>query len=91
MKMNIETEIQERIKKQIIKLNSSDFCKKVEELVEEKNISYLEAILEIMEESEYEPEQIAKLISLQIKANIQKDAEDLLLVKKTNNRLDDII
>ena len=91
MKMNIELEIEERIKKQIIRVTSSDFCKKVEDLVEEKDISYLDAISEIMEEMEYEPEQVAKLISTQIKANIQKEAEDLLLVKKTNNRLDDII
>ena len=87
----IQLEIEERMKKQIVRETTIEFSKKVEALVWEQDITYMEALSTVMEEAGYEPERIAKMITPDLKAKLQKEAEDLSLIKRTNNRLDDLI
>lgn len=87
----IQLEIEERIKKQIVRETAIDFSKKVEALVWEQDLTYMEALSQTMEQGGYEPERVAKMVTPDLKAKLQKEAEGLSLIKKTNNRLDDII
>lgn len=87
----IQLEIEERIKKQIVRETASDFSKKVEALVWEQDLTYMEALSQVMEEGGHEPERIAKMVTPELKSKLQKEAEELSLIKKTNHRLDDII
>lgn len=73
----------------IVKENKESFSKKVMQLVWQKDISYLEALSEVAEQLEYEPQHVAKLITEDLKALIAFDAEKLSLIKKSDsNRLD---
>lgn len=84
----IQDAIDERIKKQIIKETATEFSKKVEAMVWEEDITYMEAISSLMEQETYEPERVAKMITPDLKAKLQLEAEDLSLIKRTNHRLD---
>jgi hypothetical protein len=44
-----------------------------------------------MEEGAYEPERVAKMLTAELKAKLQEEAEALSLIKKTNNRLDTLL
>jgi DNA-directed RNA polymerase alpha subunit len=83
----IEREILEREKRALFKQNSKEFCSKIENLVSETGIEYFDAILNITEEDKYEPEQVAQLLSEEIKSKLQYELENLSLIKKTNNRI----
>lgn len=87
----IQQEIEERIKKQIVKETAAEFSKKVESLVWQEDISYMEALSTLAEEGNYEPERVAKMVTPDLKAKLQLEAEDLSLIKRTTNRLDDLL
>ena len=87
----IQLEIEERIKKQIVKENAAEFSKKLEQMVWEEDISYIEALTTLTEQSGYEAERVAKMLTPEVKAHIQNEAEDLSLIKKSNNRLDSLL
>ena len=87
----IQLEIEERMKKQIVKETTLEFSKKVEALVWEQDITYMEALSTLMEEGAYEPERVAKMLTAELKAKLQEEAEALSLIKKTNNRLDTLL
>ena|ERR1035437_971720 len=88
---DIQLEIDERMKKQLVKETTIEFSKKVEAMVWEQDISYMEALSTVMEEGNYEPERVAKMITPELKAKIQQEAEELSLIKRTNNRLDGLL
>ena len=75
------------IKKHVIKENAISFSKKVEDLVWNSDMSYLDAVQRLMEDNGYEPEAMPKLLTQDLIAKIEKEAEKLSLIKKTN-RLD---
>ena len=63
------------------KEESESFANKVEALVKDKNMTYIEAVLHL------EPEDVelsAKLMSPALTLKIQREAENLNYLKKTN-------
>ena len=56
----------------------------IEEIVYMKDIPYLEAVVEYCEETGFEIETAAKLISGVLKSKIQMEAEDLHYLAKSN-------
>lgn len=74
---------QTELEKTIIKETLESFSDKVEEKVWDLDISYYEAITAIMEEMEYEPELVAKLLSVALRAKLAMEAEDLNLIPKS--------
>lgn len=70
------------IEKQVVKETESSFSQAVENRVWEKDISYMEAIVEVMMEKKIEAPQVSKLLSKEIKNILQCEATDLSLLKK---------
>ena len=71
------------VEKTVIKETSESFSNKVEELVWMEDLSYYAAVLQLMEELEYEPEIVSKLITPTLKARLALELEDINLVKKS--------
>ncbi len=55
----------------------------VEELVREKELSYMDAVLHYAQTSEIEPEAMAKMLNQSIKDKIEVEAQELHLLKRT--------
>ena len=68
-------------------MNSDDinrFSMAIEEMVYMKDIPYIDAICMYCEETGFEVETAAKLVSGVLKSKIQLEAEELHFLKKTN-------
>lgn len=61
----------------------SNFSCKIEEIATEKSISYMDAVLWYCEETGFEIEVAAKLISTSLKSKIKMEAEDLHFLPKS--------
>ena len=67
-----------------VKLNNSmKFMASIEEIVQAKNMTYIDAIIEYCDENKMEPEVAGKLVGGKLKQNVQEEAEDLHLIKRT--------
>ena len=55
----------------------------IEEIVKNKELSYMEAVLYYAEKSELEPEAMAKMLNQSIKDKIEVEAQGLNMLKKT--------
>ena len=55
----------------------------IEELVREKELSYMDAVLHYAQTSEIEPEAMAKMLNQAIKDKIEVEAQSLNMLKKT--------
>ena len=62
---------------------SIDLNLTIEQLVKDKKISYMEAVLHYAETSEIEPEAMAKMLNQSIKDKIEVEAQNLNMLKKT--------
>jgi len=62
----------------------TNFSFKIEEIVEDKDVSYMDAVLIFCEETGFEIEVAAKLISSSLKSKIKIEAEDLHFLPKSN-------
>jgi hypothetical protein len=62
----------------------TDFSMKIEELVWMKDISYMEAVVLYCEETGFEIELAAKLISGSLKSKIKIEAQELNFLPKSN-------
>jgi hypothetical protein len=60
----------------------------IEEAVVQKKLSYMDAILDICEKNDIEPEDVRKFVSPIIKDKLEAEAMSLNLLPKTNS-LDD--
>jgi hypothetical protein len=60
------------------------FSMEIEELVYMKDIPYIDAVIEYCEQSGFELETAAKLISGVLKSKIKLEAENLHYLKKSN-------
>ena len=60
------------------------FSMEIEELVYMKDIPYIDAVIEYCEQSGFELETAAKLISGVLKSKIKLEAENLHYIKKSN-------
>ena len=68
-------------------MNAEDinrFSMAIEELVYMKDIPYIDAVVEYCEQTGFELETAAKLISGVLKSKIKLEAEDLHYLKKSN-------
>ena len=55
----------------------------IEEIVKEKKLPYMEAVLHYAQKSEIEPEAMAKMLNQSIKDKIEVEAQSLNMLKKT--------
>ena len=60
-----------------------DLNLKIEEIVKEKKLSYMEAVLHYAETSEIEPEAMAKMLNQSVKDKIEVEAQGLNMLKRT--------
>lgn len=75
------------IKRHVLSETKESFSKKVEDLVWEKDVTYLDAIQELVEVNNIEPESISKLLTLDLYSKLEIEAEELSLLKTKVNRL----
>ena len=66
-------------------LSKSKFSKMIEEAVVQKKLSYMDAILDICEKNNIEPEDVRKFVSPIIKDKLEAEAMSLNLLPKTNS------
>ena len=62
-------------------MNSKEFSLKIESIVKEKRISYMEAIVWYCEQNDIDTGTISSLISKSLKEKIQVEATDLRMLK----------
>ena len=62
-------------------MNSKEFSLKIESIVKEKRISYMEAIIWYCEQNDIDTGTISSLISKSLKEKIQVEATDLRMLK----------
>ena len=68
--------------KQFINM-SIDLNLTIEQLVKDKKLSYMEAVLHYAQTSEIEPEAMAKMLNQSVKDKIEVEAQELHLMKRT--------
>ena len=61
----------------------NDFNKGCDDIVKDKELSYMEAVLDYANNSEIEPEAMAKMLNQSIKDKIEVEAQELHLLKRT--------
>ena len=73
------------MEKMPVKLNNSmKFMASIEEIVQIKKMTYIDAIMEYCDENKMEPEVAGNLVGKgKLKQKIQEEAENLHLIKKT--------
>ena len=65
-------------------LTKNKFTKLIEKTVSDLKIPYMEAILEVCEKNDIEPEDVKKFISPIIKGKVEAEAMNLNYLPKTN-------
>lgn len=65
-------------------LTEASFQLKIEELVREKRVSYMDAVLLFCHENDLEPSDISKVVSSNLKEKIRDDAVSDGLMKRTS-------
>ena len=66
-------------------ITPTKFSLLIEQMVQTKHISYMDACLEYCKEKEIEPNSIARLVNKALKQKIQMEAEELHFLPKTNS------
>ena len=67
-----------------LNLNSAkEFFLKIEDIVNDTKMSYMDSVLFYCEQNEMEPETAASLITGKLKQKIREEAEDLNFIPKT--------
>ena len=62
---------------------SSEFYIKIQKLVEQTKLSYMDAVLHYCDQNGMEPETAAQLVNSKLKAQIREEAEELNFLPKT--------
>ena len=62
---------------------SAEFFTKIQELVQETRLSYMDAVLHYCDQNGMEPETAAQLVNTKLKAQIMEEAEELNFFPKT--------
>ena len=62
---------------------SAEFYTKIQKLVEDTNLSFMDAILHYCDQNGLEPETAAQLVNTKLKAQIREEAEELNFFPKT--------
>ena len=63
--------------------SSSEFYIKIQKLVEQTKLSYMDAVLHYCDQNGMEPETAAQLVNSKLKAQIREEAEELNFLPKT--------
>ena len=63
--------------------SSSEFYIKIQELVVQTKLSYMDAVLHYCDQNGMEPETAAQLVNSKLKAQIREEAEELNFLPKT--------
>ena len=66
-------------------ITPTKFSLLIEQMVQTKNITYMDACLDYCKEKEIEPNSIARLVNKSLKQKIQMEAEQLHFLPKTNS------
>ena len=66
-------------------MNSKKFGLKIEEIVKEKKISYLDAVVWFCEENEIDTGSVNSMINKALKEKLQIEAEEKKLIKKSSS------
>ena len=67
-------------------ITPTKFSLLIEQIVQTKRISYMDACLDYCKEKEIEPNSIARLVNKALKQKIQMEAEELHFLPKTNSQ-----
>ena len=62
-------------------MNSKEFSLKIENIVKEKKISHMDAVIWYCEQNGLDPSQVSSLISKSLKEKIQLEATNLRMLK----------
>ena len=62
---------------------SAEFFTKIQAIVQETRLSYMDAILHYCDMNNMEPETVAQLVNTKLKAQIREEAEDRNFFPKT--------
>ena len=62
---------------------SAEFYTKIQKLVEDTNLSFMDAVLHYCDQNGMEPETAAQLVNTKLKAQIREEAEELNFFPKT--------
>ena len=62
----------------------NDFCKRIEKYVEEWNVPYLDAVVNICEETKIPIESVAKILSKPIVEKLQQEGQELNFLPKSS-------
>ena len=62
---------------------SAEFFTKIQKLVEDTNLSFMDAVLHYCDQNGMEPETAAQLVNTKLKAQIREEAEELNFFPKT--------
>ena len=62
---------------------SNEFYQKINQLVDDTKLSYMDAILHYCDQNGMEPETAAQLVNAKLKAQIREEAEELNFFPKT--------
>ncbi len=68
-------------------LNTKEFSFRIEKLVSETGLLYMDAVVHYCDQNELEVEVAAKLCNIQIKNRIESEAADLNMMKEKISRL----
>lgn len=79
--------VQELLQENVSIFSQEQLTEKVNELVQEKNMTYMEALLEITKDVDYDIETFKKYISKSLYAKLELEAEKLYLLKTKSYRL----
>jgi hypothetical protein len=75
----VSSESEDHHKKEVI-MNSKEFSLKIESMVKEKRISYMDAVILYCEENDIDPGTVSSLISKSLKEKIKVEAIDLRML-----------
>ena len=62
-------------------MNSKEFSLKIEEIVKQKRISYMDAIVWYCEQNDIDTGSVSSLVSKSLKEKIQIEAQNLRMIK----------
>jgi len=67
----------------LVGTNSTRFCKEVETMVQDRDMGYMDAVLELCEKHSLEPASAAKLLSKPIIEKIQVEGQNIHLLPRS--------
>jgi hypothetical protein len=68
-------------------ITKEEFCKKVENIVLDGKLSYLEAVIKLQEDYGLDYSLVAKYLSQPLREKLEREGMDLNLIKKAKNTL----